>query len=385
MGPFEALAVAGEGLAANKVRSLLTTLGVIIGVAAVILMLAISAGTEAAIAKQISALGANLVIVSPPVGNATAARSLTYDVKAIAASVTGISGIEAELPPTSQTVSAAATSLDSISVLGTMPDFPTVRDAPVGEGHFFTQPDLDHKAEVAVLGATLAKEIFPGQEAVGQSVTVGRTKFTVIGVLAPKGVVQDVDYDARVYIPLTVFYLRYGQSAMQNRVRTLYLEAESPQAVPDVIAQTKSLLVRRHNVDPAHPDFTIQTQQDIVNTQEATTAAFRDLLAWVAAVSLVVGGIGIMNIMLVSVTERTREIGLRAALGASPAAVRMQFLLEAVALSLAGGLIGVAFGVAGSVFFGRFGGMPTVIVPDSIPLAFGAAALVHLVGDDGSV
>lgn len=375
----EVLAVAWEGLIANKVRSLLTTLGIIIGVAAVIVMLAVSAGTEAAIAKQISALGANLVIVSPLRGVPGAARTLTYDdVEAIAQTVKGISGIAAEQAPPPQTVRAGAVTLESIAVLGTTPDFPAVRDNSVAEGRFFTETDLERKSKVAVLGAGVARDLFGEGLGVGREITVGSAKLTVVGVMAPKGVVGDVDYDGRVYVPITVAYQRFVSSSQVDRVRTIYVKAESAEALPNVIAQIKSLLARRHDVPVASPDFTVQTQEDIISTQEATTEAFRSLLAWVAAVSLIVGGIGIMNIMLVSVTERIREIGLRAAIGASPGDIRGQFLLEAIVLSLAGGLAGVVLGVVGSELFGRLGTMPTEIVPSSIPLAFGAAALVGI-------
>ncbi|MEA3342151.1 MAG: FtsX-like permease family protein, partial [Chloroflexota bacterium] len=162
------------------------------------------------------------------------------------------------------------------------------------------------------------------------------------------------------------------------RIRTAYVKAESRETLDSAIAQITALLADRHDVDPTQPDFNVQTQQDIIATREATTEAFRSLLAWVAGVSLVVGGIGIMNIMLVSVTERTREIGLRQALGARPGDVRMQFLLEAVILSLAGGLVGVIAGVGGSYLFGELGTMRTELVPASVPLAFGAAAAVGI-------
>ena len=222
--------------------------------------------------------------------------------------------------------------------------------------------------------------MFGEESATGQTVTVGSTKLTVIGVMEAKGVVSDVDYDGRIYLPLSIVFQKYMTTSplRTEAVRTIYLKAESQEQIPSVIAQTTALLAERHDVDAAKPDFTVQTQQDIIATQEATTAAFRDLLAWVAGVSLIVGGIGIMNIMLVSVTERTREIGLRQALGARPANVLTQFLIEAVILSLVGGLIGVLVGVGGSYLFGSLGAMRTEIVPLSIPLAFGAAAAVGI-------
>jgi putative ABC transport system permease protein len=372
---------AWEGLMLNKVRSFLTTLGVIIGVASVIVMLAVSAGAEAAIAEQINALGANLVIVSPMRGIPGAARTLLLeDAYAIAEQVVGITGISAEQSPAPQNIRAGGVDLEAIPLIGTTADFPAVRDYAVAEGRYFTTDEDDRKAKLVVLGAGIATDLFGAESAIGQTVTVGSTKLTVIGVMEAKGIVSDVDYDGRIYLPLSLVFQKYMTSSPMraDAVRTIYLKAESQEQIPSVIAQTTALLAERHDVDAAKPDFTVQTQQDIIATQEATTAAFRDLLAWVAGVSLIVGGIGIMNIMLVSVTERTREIGLRQALGARPANVLTQFLIEAVILSLAGGLIGVLLGVGGSYLFGSLGTMRTEIVPLSIPLAFGAAAAVGI-------
>jgi len=378
----EVFSTAWEGLTLNKVRSFLTTLGVIIGVASVIVMLAVSAGAEAAIAEQINALGANLIIVSPARGVPGAARTLLLDdAYALAEEVAGISGVSAEQAPAGQTVKTNGVTLESIAVVGTTADFPPVRDYAVASGRYFTTDENDRSAKVAVLGAGLAADLFGAESPIGQTVTVGSTKFTVIGVMEAKGVVADVDYDGRVYLPIDVVLQKFMTSTSSlggDRVRTIYLKAESQDQMASVIAQTTALLAARHDVDPAKPDFSVQTQQDIIATQEATTAAFRDLLAWVAGVSLVVGGIGIMNIMLVSVTERTREIGLRQALGARPADVLLQFLIEAVILSLAGGLVGVLSGVGGAYLFGALGSLRTEIVPASVPLAFGAAAAVGI-------
>jgi putative ABC transport system permease protein len=372
---------AWEGLMLNKVRSFLTTLGVIIGVASVIVMLAVSAGTEAAIAAQINSLGANLVIVSPMRGVPGAARTMVIDdARAIAAQVTGIDGVSAEQAPPAQTIKANGVTLEAISTIGTTAAFPSVRDYPIASGRYFTEAEDERKAKVVVLGAGIASDLFGSSDPLGQTVTVGTTKLTVVGVMVSKGMVSDVDYDGRIYLPINLVYQKYlpTMSANRDRVRTIYVKAETLEKVPSVINQINALLSVRHEVDPSKPDFSVQTQQDLIATQEATTAAFRDLLAWVAGVSLLVGGIGIMNIMLVSVTERTREIGLRQALGARPADVLLQFLLEAVILSLTGGLAGIAAGVGGAYLFSAFGSMQTAIVPGSIPLAFGAAAAVGI-------
>ncbi len=375
----ETLRVAWEGLKLNRVRSFLTTLGVIIGVASVIIMLAVSAGAEVAIAEQINALGANLIIINPVRGVPGAAQTLTYDdATAIMETVRSSDGVSAEFQVV-QDVSSARAKLTGLTVLGVTADFPIVRDYEVGEGRFFAAEENDRKLKVAVLGAGIAQDLFGAESPIGQTVTVGSTRLTVIGVMAEKGIVADIDYDGRIYIPLQLLYQKFSPSRLAaDRVRTIYIKAESQEAMPSIMNQVTALLVERHDVDPAKPDFVLQTQQDIISTQQATTEAFRDLLAWVAAVSLLVGGIGIMNIMLVSVTERTREIGLRQALGARPRDVLLQFLVEAVTLSLVGGLIGVILGVGGAELFGRLGEMRTQIVPASIPLAFGAAAAVGI-------
>ncbi|MCX6077989.1 MAG: ABC transporter permease [Chloroflexi bacterium] len=373
--------VAWEGLMLNKVRSFLTTLGVIIGVASVIVMMAVSSGAEAAIAEQINALGANLLIVAPMRGVPGAGRTLLYeDALAIAEQVVGITGVSAEQSPAVQTVKANGVTLDSIAIVGTSMDFPDVRDYPVAAGVYFTAAENDRKLKVAVLGSGLAKDLFGTDSPLGQTVTVGSIKLTVIGVMSSKGMVADVDYDGRIYLPINVVFQKYMTTSLMgaDAVRTIYVKVDNQDKIESVTTQITSLLAKRHDVDASKPDFSVQTQQDIISTQEATTAAFRDLLAWVAGVSLLVGGIGIMNIMLVSVTERTREIGLRMALGAHPVDVQTQFLLEAVILSLAGGFVGVLIGVGGSLLFGMLGEMRTQIVPLSVPLAFGAAATIGI-------
>ncbi|HBO34819.1 MAG TPA: hypothetical protein DD636_08845 [Anaerolineaceae bacterium] len=381
MKPKKILRSAWEGLTLNKGRSFLTTLGVIIGVASVIIMLAISAGTEMAIAEEINSLGASLVIVSPARGMPGSAKNLLYDdAMAIREQVVGIVGVSAEQAPPAQNIKANDKTMESISVIGTSAEFPAVRDYLVAYGRYFSESEDDRKAKVAVLGAGIATDLFGESDPIGQVITVETTKLTIIGVMEAKGMVSDIDYDGRIYLPINLVFQKFVPSMNigGERIRTIYVKAENPEQIPSVIAQVTDLLAKRHDVEGTTPDFSVQTQQDIISTREATTEAFRNLLAWVAGVSLVVGGIGIMNIMLVSVTERTREIGLRQALGARPSDVLLQFLLEAVILSLVGGLVGIVIGLAGSYIFGIFGGMKTAIVPLSIPLAFGAAALVGI-------
>ena len=380
MNLWRTLGAAWEGITANKMRSVLTMLGVIIGVAAVILMIGVSAGAEATIAEQINSLGANLIIVSSiqGSGNTTGHASppkLNYDdAQAIAKEIKGLSGVAPEQGGAAQTVRYGTANF-STSVIGANADYLRVRGLVLAEGQFLTQQDLDAKRKVVVLGAQVAKELFGDASAIGQQINVGTVKMTVVGVMAEKGKVAETDYDDRVYVPLTVLYQKFTVSQMAaNRVRTIYIQVASQEGMSAAMAQINTLLAARHDVEPASPDVRIQTQGDIIATQEAATAAFRDLLAWVGAVSLLVGGIGIMNIMLVSVTERTREIGIRQSLGARPGDIRSQFLTEALALSLSGGLIGVAGALGTAAFFGSLGGMRLVVVPDSVLLAFGAAA-----------
>ena len=382
--------IASKGLTKNKLRSLLTMLGVIIGVAAVIIMISISSGTEAAIEEQITGLGTNLVFVQSSFsrggfgggGGGGPTGGLVYDdAFAIADEINGVTAVVVE-QNSSETVKVGDTILEDVAILGTTADFPAVRDMTIESGRYFNQTDIDRTQKVVVLGSTMAEELFGDTPPVGQLVTVGSTKLTVVGVFEEKGLVGSTDFDSRIYMPITVVFQKFTPSQfariMGDRVRVIYVEVDADTPLEDIILQMELLLAKRHDVSLEEPDFVIQTQQDIIQTQEATTSAFRDLLTWVAAVSLLVGGIGIMNIMLVSVTERTREIGIRQSVGASPNDIRFQFLAEALLLSLVGGLLGVLVGIGGAYLFGEIGEMRTVIVPTSILLAFTSAAAVGI-------
>lgn len=379
--------IAWSGLSKNKFRSLLTMLGVIIGVAAVIIMIAVSAGTEQTIEDQITGLGSNLIFVTQnfsrgePGAPPTSGGLVYDDAYAIVEQVKGVTGMVVE-QFSAQAIKANGVTIEDASLLGTTPDFPSVRDMHLAAGRYFTKEEVNRKQKVAVLGASLAEELFPNTTAVGQTVQVGNVKMAVIGVFAEKGLVGEADFDARLYLPATVVFQKFTPSmlarVMGDRVRMIYVEVSDEYPLDEVILQIELLLARRHDISVDEADFTITTQQDIIETSESATAAFRDLLAWVAAVSLLVGGIGIMNIMMVSVTERTREIGVRQSVGASPDDIRWQFLTEALLLSLVGGLIGVAAGIGGAWLFGALGDMRTVIVPQSILLAFGSSAAVGI-------
>ncbi len=391
ISPAEIIGIAWEGIARNKVRSLLTMLGVIIGVAAVIIMIAISAGTEATIAEQIQGLGSNLAFIQGSFGRGrpgggNTGPTLVYDDTAIVESIPGVVGTAVD-QTTTQTIKSGGTNLTDVPVVGTTSDFPSVRAVAIAQGRFFNETEVDRKAKVAVLGSSLAEELFGdpsqgGLDAIGQSITIDTTKLTVIGVADDKGVVGNTDFDAQLYTPITVMFDKFIPSQFArfigNRVRIIYAQIDEEADMEEVITQIQLKLASSKDVSVAEAPFTIQTQQDIIDTQGATTEAFRNLLAWVAAVSLIVGGIGIMNIMLVSVTERTREIGIRQSVGATPNDIRWQFLTEALMLSLVGGLIGVMVGVGGAWLFGATSDMRTVIVPSSILLAFGSAAIVGI-------
>ena len=387
MKPSEAMRIAWDAILKNKIRSLLTMLGIIIGVSAVIMVISISAGTEATISDQITSLGSNLIFITANFtrGGPESFRSNTgglvfSDATAIG-QVPGVLGVTVEQDST-QNISANGVSLTSVSILGTTPDFPTVRSMSIANGSFFDQKAVDLKEKVAILGSGLAQELFGTSDPVGQYVMVGNTQLAVIGVFAQRGSVGGTDYDSQLYLPITVVFQKFTPSQfarfLGDRVRLIYVKVDPKQKLDNVILQISLLLDQRHKVSASNPDFTITTQQDIISTQESTTAAFRSLLAWVAGVSLLVGGIGIMNIMLVSVTERTREIGIRQSVGATTDDIRIQFLAESLLLSVVGGLIGLVVGSVGSWLFGAISGMRTVIVVNSFLLAFSSAAIVGI-------
>ncbi|CEP66725.1 Permease FtsX-like [Moorella glycerini] len=377
-----ALAVAWRGLLANKMRSLLTMLGIIIGVAAVIVMISIGQGATAQVTERIARMGSNLLLVRPGTGfgavrgAAGTVNTLTLDDATAIASLPLVQNVAPEI--NQQVTAAAGSQTWTTTVKGTSASYPEIRNLPVAAGSFFTAEDVAQAALVAVLGPTVEANLFPnGTSAVGQTITLNNLRFTVIGVLAPQGSgMGGADQDDMVYIPITTAQRRF--TGRQN-VQVINVQARDAESLNTVQDEVAALLRQRHHLSPQQADdFTIQNMTAIMETVADTTKTMTLLLASVAAVSLLVGGIGIMNIMLVSVTERTREIGIRMAVGATGGAILTQFLIEALVLSLAGGVIGMLAGLTGSRLVSILAGWPAVIAPASILLAIGFSALVGI-------
>jgi putative ABC transport system permease protein len=371
--------IAFKALGRNKMRTGLTMLGMIIGVAAVISLVAMGNGAQAAIEDQIKAAGTNMITVNA--GNFTfggvrsgagAATSLTVeDAHAIRTEVSGVQYLTAGVNTRSQVV--AGNRNWSTRITGTDVDLPAIRAWTVPFGSFFSERDVRSAAKVAVLGATVSDQLFgEGADPTGELVRIGAQPFRVLGVMARKGQGMGEDMDDQVLVPYTTAQKKLlGITHVSN----ITVSADSADATAAVAEGIAVLLRARHGIGPGREDdFMIRTLDEIANVRSEATATMTTLLAGIAGVSLVVGGIGIMNIMLVSVTERTREIGLRLAIGARGRDVRMQFLVEAITLGLIGGGIGIALGVGLAQGMSRFMSWPAEVSPESVVMAFAFAA-----------
>ncbi len=375
--------IALRALTANPLRSILTGLGVIIGVAAVVTTISIGAGARESTRQQIATLGTNLLTVIPGrvsspggVGQGIgASQSLTFeDGVAIAESIPGVEAVAAEFNRGAQVV--AGSQNDTTNISGVTPNFPQVRNWEPAEGAFFTEEDMEARGRVAVLGQTVKETLFGDDEAIGRDIRINRTIFQVVGVMQRKGSTAFSDRDDVIFVPLTSAQKRlFGV----KHVRALYVKVRSPEQMDTVLRLVEDLLLGRHRISPgASGDFLIRNQADVVEAFQGVNRTITVLLAIIAAVSLIVGGIGIMNIMLVSVTERTREIGIRKAVGATHSDILLQFLVEAVTLSVTGGLLGVAVGVGATRAVTALAGWATLITPSAVALAFGFAAAVGI-------
>jgi len=380
------LKIALTALRTNKVRSALTMLGVIIGVAAVIATVAVGTGATRTIQEQIASLGSNLIIVIPGsittsgirLGSGQAVTLTLDDAQAIAAQCPAVA-VAAPVVRQGQQVVAGANNW-ATSILGVTPDFLSVRDLTLMRGGAFTSKDVDSANTVALLGKTVADNLFPGQNPVGQIIRIRNVPLTVVGELTPKGQSPSgQDQDDVVLIPITTAKKRVlGTSqAGVNAVGAIMVQATGPAEMRAAQEQITALLRQRHHLQPnQEDDFTVRNLEDAFAAQESSARVMAVLLAVIASVSLVVGGIGIMNIMLVSVTERTREIGLRQAVGARTGDLLLQFLIEAVAISVLGGIAGIALGVLTATLISRFAHWATVVSVGSVLLAFLFSALV---------
>ena len=387
MNLLQTIRVAVRALMRNKLRSFLTTLGIIIGVFAVIAMVAVGEGAKARVQESFASLGSNLLIILPgtttkggAMGGFGSMPTLTWDdLKAIRNEVPTVRWAAASLRSAQQVQSEEQNW--STSITGTSSEFFDIRDWKAQTGELFTQSDLDAGAKVAVLGQTVVDKLYgPGANPVGQTVRIKNVPFVVVGVLAKKGqAANGQDNDDAVFVPQTAFLSKIQGGLQQYIAGVIMVSARSEEDTTRAESQIKSLLRDRHRIPiGADDDFSIRNLAEISSAVESGTAALTALLASIAAVSLLVGGIGIMNIMLVSVTERTREIGVRMAVGARPGHILAQFLVEALTLSVTGGVIGIMLGLwAASALAGHFG-WPMVFRLDIVVLAVGFSALVGI-------
>jgi putative ABC transport system permease protein len=377
------LAVGVQALTRNRTRSALTVLGIVIGVAAVIATLAIGQGARAAVQAQIASLGANTLTVLPGTITAGGVRSgmgststLTVDdADAIKRELPGVAGIAPTVRTVAQVV--AGNQNWSTQIQGTTADFTIIRQWPVQDGVFITDSDVRGAAKVAVLGQDVVDNLFPGVNPIGSSVRIKDVPFRVIGVLARKGGSGfGGNQDDIVLVPLTTAQHRLMGI---NYINSILVSAASERSVNETVNQITELLRQRHRIQPGgNDDFFIFTQLEFAQTAESTSKVMTLLLASIAAVSLLVGGIGIMNIMLVSVTERTREIGIRRAIGARKSDIRIQFLIESAFLSLAGGILGIVIGVVAAYLVSSIARWPTLVQPIAVIVAFGFSSMVGL-------
>jgi putative ABC transport system permease protein len=352
----ETVRTAFEAIRTRRMRSALTVLGILIGIAAVMLTVGLGQGAQQQVEKQIDSLGSNLLVVSPGSTTSTtgirggggSATTLTADDARLLAQRTVAPDIAAVAPVSTTSADlVAGTQNWTTSVVGTTEAWPAVRARTVASGRFFTASEEASSAKVAVIGSTTAEDLFGLRDPIGQTVTAGSTQLTVIGELATAGSTVGGDQDDQLVIPSTTWAAAF--SGTGATVSTIYLQARSADDLSAAYQEATNALLTGHGVTAATADFMVSSQASLVQTATTTTQILTVLLGGIAAISLLVGGIGVMNIMLVSVTERIREIGLRKALGATPGAILRQFLVEASLLGLVGGVLGVAVGIVGAL------------------------------------
>ena len=379
----ESFLMAWASLIANKLRSLLTMLGIIIGVAAVIALVSIGNGVKQDIEDSISSLGSNLLVVLPGAPRTPGARPSQGSMKSLKISdyeaIAKLEGVKAASPMTNGSYVVIYQNKNwTTSVAGVNANFQDVNNWTMTSGRFFSDKNVQNRERVAVVGQTVVKNLFGDEDPVGKEIRVKNIPFRVIGVLKSKGNgTMGNDQDDTVLIPYTTSMERVEGI---DYLRRVYVVAKDDGGIDRLQADIENLLRVRHNIkDTNLDDFNIQNMKSIMETVAQTTGTFTLFLGAVAAISLVVGGIGIMNIMLVSVTERTREIGVRKALGATYIVIVTQFLIEAVVISLMGGFIGIAFGIGASKVIGMVSGMSTIVSVPTIIMSFAFSMAIGLI------
>ena len=379
----ESFLMAWASLIANKMRSILTMLGIIIGVAAVIALVSIGNGVKQDIQNSISSLGSNLLMVMPGAPRTPGVRPSQGSMKSLKVSdyqaISKLDGVKAASPYTANSYVTIYQSKNwTTTVSGVSSNFQDVNNWTMAEGRFISSKNVENRERVAVVGQTVVKNLFAGEDPVGKEIRVKNIPFRVIGVLNSKGNgTMGNDQDDVIFIPYTTAMERVEGV---DYLRMVYVVASDDNGIDRLQSDIENLLRVRHSIkDTNLDDFNIQNMKSIMETMEQTTGTLTLFLGAVAAISLVVGGIGIMNIMLVSVTERTREIGIRKALGATYFVIVTQFLIEAVVISLMGGLIGIALGIGASKLIGLASGLSTVISVPTIVLSFAFSMAIGLV------
>ncbi len=372
------LRIALRALMVNKMRSALTMLGIIIGVGAVVAMIAVGSGAKQRISEQIASMGSNLLIVLSGsstsgglrFGSGTVPTLTVDDAKAILTEIPAVRYVAPTLGGGAQVVFGNQNW--STIVNGTTPEALEIREWPLSSGRSFTQQDVDGATKVCLLGKTVADNLFGGIDPIGQVIRIKMVPFTVIGVLAPKGQsTQGQDQDDTIIVPLTTAQKKLFGMQFPGMVRVMLVQARGPEVMKEAEEQIIDLLRQRHHIQPKQDnDFSVRNLTEIMSTAEQSASVMSLLLGAIASISLIVGGIGIMNIMLVSVTERTREIGIRIAVGAKGRDILLQFLIESLVLSLIGGTVGIGIGVAGTLILSSFTQWPTLFSIEAILLAF---------------
>ena len=388
MNPLASARIAVRALRVNKLRSALTMLGIVIGVGAVITMVAVGAGAQARVAEQIQSLGANLIIIWPGTVNLSGVRlgagaqaSLSED--DAWAIQSEIPLVEVVAPHSRGSAQVVYSNLNWATViLGVTPEYFSARDWDVISGRIMTQEEVDGASKVALVGQTVARNLFGEEDPLGQVIRIKKVPFTIIGMMDRKGqTTYGQDQDDQILIPLSTAKKKVlgGNLAKGRAVGTISIKVREASMMKEAENEIRALIRQRHRLLPHHEDdFNLRNLSEVLESQEASSRVLTVLLAAIASVSLLVGGIGIMNIMLVSVTERTREIGLRMAVGARGRDILAQFLVEAVTLSLIGGAIGVGAGLLGSYAIAYFAEWRTLLQIDAILVAFGFSAAVGI-------